>query len=57
MILYHTSTIEIRKPDILHSRSRLDLGIGFYLTPAISFMPQNSCRFKNLSVLLVVGAF
>ncbi|MBR4690412.1 MAG: DUF3990 domain-containing protein [Bacteroidales bacterium] len=33
MILYHTSTIEIRKPDILHSRSRLDFGIGFYLTP------------------------
>ncbi|MBR3980337.1 MAG: DUF3990 domain-containing protein [Bacteroidales bacterium] len=37
MILYHTSTIEIRKPDILHSRSRLDFGIGFYLTPVIYF--------------------
>lgn len=37
MILYHTSTIEIRKPDILHSCSRLDFGIGFYLTPVIYF--------------------
>ena len=33
MILYHTSTIEICEPDILHSRPQLDFGIGFYLTP------------------------
>ena len=26
MILYHTSTLEIRKPDLLHSRPRLDFG-------------------------------
>lgn len=32
MILYHTSTIEIIKPDLLHSRPRLDFGKGFYLT-------------------------
>lgn len=32
MILYHTSTEEIRKPDVLHSRPRLDFGKGFYLT-------------------------
>ncbi len=33
MILYHTSTVEIRQPDILHSRPCLDFGVGFYLTP------------------------
>ena len=33
MILYHTSTVEIRQPDLLHSRPRLDFGKGFYLTP------------------------
>ena len=33
MILYHTSYIEIPHPDLLHSRPRLDFGIGFYLTP------------------------
>lgn len=32
MILYHTSTIEIRQPDTLHSRNELDFGKGFYLT-------------------------
>ena len=33
MILYHTSTVEIRRSDILHSRPCLDFGVGFYLTP------------------------
>lgn len=33
MILYHTSNIEIQNPDVLHSRSKLDFGKGFYLTP------------------------
>lgn len=32
MKLYHTSNIEIRIPDILHSREHLDFGRGFYLT-------------------------
>ena len=33
MILYHGSYIEISKPDLLHSRSNLDFGKGFYTTP------------------------
>ena len=33
MILYHTSTVEIKRPDVVHSRPRLDFGKGFYLTP------------------------
>lgn len=33
MILYHSSDIEIRKPDIFHSRKNLDFGCGFYMTP------------------------
>ncbi len=32
MILYHTSTIPIERPDIVHSRDYLDFGKGFYLT-------------------------
>ena len=35
MILYHTSTLSIPKPDVLHSRPYLDFGIGFYLTPLL----------------------
>lgn len=32
MILYHGSYLAIENPDLLHSRSNLDLGKGFYLT-------------------------
>lgn len=33
MILYHGSYQEIKKPDLLHSRSNVDFGRGFYTTP------------------------
>ena len=33
MILYHGSNIEIAHPDVLHSRSNIDFGCGFYTTP------------------------
>lgn len=32
MILYHGSYLAIENPDLLHSRSNLDFGKGFYLT-------------------------
>lgn len=32
MILYHGSNIEIKNPDLLHSRKNVDFGSGFYLT-------------------------
>ena len=32
MKLYHASTTIVEKPDIAHSRDKLDFGIGFYLT-------------------------
>lgn len=32
MRLYHGSHVEVRKPDVSHSRNRLDFGKGFYLT-------------------------
>ncbi len=33
MILYHGSSIEITKPDLMHSRPNVDFGKGFYTTP------------------------
>ena len=33
MILYHGSFLEIAKPDLVHSRSNVDFGRGFYVTP------------------------
>ncbi len=33
MILYHGSYIEIKHPDLQHSRANVDFGRGFYTTP------------------------
>lgn len=33
MILYHGSNVEIRTPDLKHSRRQVDFGMGFYTTP------------------------
>ena len=33
MILYHGSYIEIKHPDLQHSRPNVDFGRGFYTTP------------------------
>ena len=33
MILYHGSFLVIAKPDLVHSRSNVDFGRGFYVTP------------------------
>lgn len=32
MILYHSSSTEVPKPDTIHSRDDIDFGKGFYLT-------------------------
>ena len=32
MIVYHGSTVAVKKPDVLHSYRRLDFGRGFYTT-------------------------
>ncbi|MCQ2558560.1 MAG: DUF3990 domain-containing protein [Oscillospiraceae bacterium] len=33
MMLYHGSCVEVSAPDVLHSRSNVDFGKGFYVTP------------------------
>lgn len=33
MIVYHGSYIQIKKPDLAHSRQNVDFGKGFYITP------------------------
>ncbi len=32
MIVYHGTTMEIQKPDVKHSKTNLDFGVGFYTT-------------------------
>ena len=43
MIVYHGSTIEVSRPDILHSREKVDFGRGFYTTPLYE-QAENWCR-------------
>ena len=43
MLLYHTSEIEIRRPDIHFGRKNADFGWGFYLSPDREF----TCRWAR----------
>ena len=43
MLLYHTSDIEIRRPDIHFGRKNADFGQGFYLSPDREF----TCRWAR----------
>lgn len=46
MIVYHTSDIEIIKPDIKFSREGLDFGKGFYVTKLREQAEKYGDRFK-----------
>ena len=43
MILYHGSYLEVRIPDLSHSRKNVDFGCGFYTTPLFE-QAVNWCR-------------
>ena len=47
MRLYHASTLCIERPDVLHSRDKLDFGRGFYLTSIQEQAISNSERFTR----------
>ena len=47
MKLYHGSFIVVDKPDLIHSRSNVDFGRGFYTTPIYNQALKWSGRFKQ----------
>lgn len=51
MILYHGSSLEIVKPDLMHSRLNVDFGRGFYTTPiyeqAVRWCGKFKCHGKS----------
>lgn len=57
MILYHTSTIEIKQPDLLHSRPRLDFGRDFYLTSLRNQAERYGERFTRRGEMAVLNTF
>ena len=47
MILYHGSFLEIAQPDLVHSRSNVDFGRGFYVTPLYEQAVKWCGKFKR----------
>lgn len=47
MLVYHSSTLSVEKPDISFSRNFLDFGKGFYLTTLYSQAVKYAERFKR----------
>ncbi len=47
MILYHGSFVMVDKPDLIHSRSNVDFGKGFYTTPIYEQAEKWCGRFKR----------
>lgn len=44
MMVYHGSYVELAKPDIIHSRKKVDFGVGFYVTPIEEQAKWWSCK-------------
>ncbi len=47
MILYHGSYLEIKEPDLTHSRSNVDFVSGFYVTPLYDQAAKWCGKFKR----------
>jgi len=47
VILYHGSYMVIEKPDLIHSRTDVDFGRGFYLTPIYEQAEKWCGKFKR----------
>lgn len=47
MILYHGSFLEIAEPDLIHSRSNVDFGRGFYVAPLYEQAVKWCGKFKR----------
>ena len=57
MEVYHASTLEIRCPDILHSRKFLDFGPGFYVTILRQQAVNYAARFKRRKSPAVLNVY
>ena len=56
MILYHGSYLEIRTPDLIHSRANVDFGRGFYTTPLYDQAVKWCEKFKRRGKSGIVSA-
>lgn len=57
MILFHASYMEIVKPDIMHSRTEVDFGCGFYTTPLIGQAEKWCEKFQKKRKAAVINQY
>ena len=57
MILYHGSYLEIAEPDLTHSRSNVDFGRGFYVTPLYEQASKWCGKFKRRGKAGIVSRY
>lgn len=57
MILYHGSNVEVRVPDLTHSRPRLDFGAGFYVMPLQEQAEKWCAKFVRRGDLGIVSRY
>lgn len=57
MILYHGSFVEIRIPDLDHSRLNVDFGRGFYTTPIYGQAVKWCGKFKRRGMQGIVSRY
>ncbi len=57
MRVYHGSFIEIKSPDVIHSRKAVDFGPGFYVTPIYEQVVKWAEKFKRKGKTSVVSSY
>ncbi len=57
MRVYHGSFIEIKSPDVIHSRKAVDFGPGFYVTPIYEQAVKWAEKFKRKGKTSVVSSY
>ena len=57
MIVYHGSWLEVKNPDLKHSRSDVDFGKGFYVTPLRDQAVKWCGKFKRRGKQGIVTTF
>ncbi len=57
MIVYHGSYLEIPTPDLLHSRTNVNFGRGFYVTPLYEQAAKWCARFKQRGKSGVISCY
>ena len=57
MTLYHGSYLEIKQPDLAHSRTNVDFGPGFYTTPLYEPAAKWCGKFKRRGQAGIISCY